>query len=340
VPSVVEAMLARASAAGVSLEVYGDNIRWRAPDGLPDDLRTFLSKNKRECLAAIRHRAVVEEEGPECVQEKVVEIARVAAVMPPKDRSPAPGSMAVISSGLLMEDTDLTTVDYYASLGPVIVQFFEDQDERRVPIANGVVIARTKRPTVSSGWPPHWQRFAYQVAGVKAALERCDAEYVIRVRNDEHVTNLLPMVDKFLANKRRLVSANILWSKEYRTHVGDHVFMGETSLLLEAYEVLWGRVIAGTPLSVKHPSPECELFKAFVVASRKKYPSSKEKEMVLDRADVVPIHQLGDYKVMNHRDDRTFAWTQNNPCPYNLVVDSAELSGIPIVLGDEPCRPA
>ena len=257
-----------------------------------------------------------------------------------ENRNLAVNAVGIISTGLLADDVDLSTLEYYTNIGHTIVQCFADQDERLIPVVNGVAVARTNRPAIPSGWPPHWQRFAYQVAGVKSALERCESEYVIRVRNDEHVSNLAPLIDKFRDNTRRLVSSNILWSKEYRTHVGDHVFMGETGLLLATYTALWEAVLAGAPLSVKHPSPECELFKAFVVASRSKYPSSKEKEVVLDRADVVPIHQFGSYKMMNHREDHTFAWTQNNPCPYSLVGDSGELSQTPIALGDEPCRPA
>jgi len=49
----VLAILARASAAGVILEAYGDRIRFNAPYGLPDDLRADLVAHKPEVLALL-----------------------------------------------------------------------------------------------------------------------------------------------------------------------------------------------------------------------------------------------------------------------------------------------
>ncbi len=49
----VLAILARASAAGVVLEAYGDRIRFNASHGLPDDLRADLVAHKPEVLALL-----------------------------------------------------------------------------------------------------------------------------------------------------------------------------------------------------------------------------------------------------------------------------------------------
>lgn len=48
------ALLDRARAAGVELEARGNKLRWRAPNGLPDELLEALRAHKPEILAHLR----------------------------------------------------------------------------------------------------------------------------------------------------------------------------------------------------------------------------------------------------------------------------------------------
>jgi hypothetical protein len=51
--SPAASIIARATAAGITLEARGDRLRFDAPHGLPPDLRTDLVEHKAEVLALL-----------------------------------------------------------------------------------------------------------------------------------------------------------------------------------------------------------------------------------------------------------------------------------------------
>ena len=241
----------------------------------------------------------------------------------------------IMSAGLLHE-ADFSEMPYYTSLGQVVVQCWCDQNANKIPLLPGVSVVQTPGPILPDSIArDDMLRFSYQVMGIRLGLEKCNTRYTIRVRNDEHFTDLSELIRVFLLDTRRIVASNIFWGKPL--FIGDHVFVAETDLLKGAYDRLCRQVLLGVPLKENQPSPEYALLSAFIEASRAKYPPWKTDEMIIDRADVVPISRFGNYLVINHPepskgDGGVRRWTQENPCDYEMITTSSQLIYTPIVL--------
>ena len=68
---VAVALLTRCRTAGVSLIPRGDNLRWRARQGPPDDLLAALVRHKPEVLAALRTSIATAKQIPEIPENRV-----------------------------------------------------------------------------------------------------------------------------------------------------------------------------------------------------------------------------------------------------------------------------
>lgn len=234
-------------------------------------------------------------------------------------------NFTILSAGLF-NPADFSTINYYATIGPVVVQCWSTQDDTFISDIP-ITVVKSQQPLVSEAMAPHIQRLAWQAAGILLGLEQCDTQYTIRVRNDEHVSDLSDLIDAFLKDTKRLVCSNMFWPKAYPMHIGDHIFVAETELLRVAYRDLKELSMAGK-VTETHPSPEWALFKAWVCASRKKYLQSKPVEAIADRVGVVSIEQFGNYCIRNHTNDGLRTFTSEHPCDlYELVASDAELGG-------------
>lgn len=253
----------------------------------------------------------------------------------------------VLSAGLL-NPGDYSSWEYYASVGDMVVQFWDDQDPvgmpdfvTRVTLALPVLNGHSDRADFRS--------MCYQWEGIYAGLQFCTAPYTIRVRNDEHVTDLAPLIEHFLKDTKRIVCANTFWPKSHPSHIGDHLFVARTDLLLAAYASLCKAVAGGTPTYPNYPSPERRLFEEFAAASMRAVPSGRHEGVVewagvVERAGVVDVRDLGDYSIHNHRtrahakeDGSTEViadnYTPDVPPPFHTMVsEDRELARAPIRL--------
>lgn len=233
----------------------------------------------------------------------------------------------IISTGLL-NNADFSTLSYYESVCPVIIQSWDGQNFSTIPKTfSGHLNISSLPPIPKEISAPFMHRYSYMFLGIKIAVERVETQYTIRLRNDEHISDLSFLIEEFLKDIKKIVCSNIFWPKEYPNHIGDHIFIAETDLLQKTYITLCEAIYHhGQPVFSSNPSPEHALFDAFIVHSRNKYSiRTDRKETISDRAAVVSIDKLGAYKIVNNTDEGRKEWNNFNLCPYQLIVKNEEL---------------
>lgn len=224
--------------------------------------------------------------------------------------------ISIIKSGLL-RDADFSHLDYYKSIGPVLIQHWTC--DRLVNVdTSGIEFVPIEMPKVPDG-PDYIRRYYWQFRGIRETLARVRTPYVIRTRNDESFSDFHMMISVFALDMSRIVCSNVFWPVSNPTHIGDHVFIARTDLLREAYDLL-----CRLRLSEQFPSPELALFKAFCDARTDCHGVST---IISEVAGVVPIEEFGIYSVINHRDNNvTVRWNLDNPVDvHQLVVENSQL---------------
>ena len=127
----------------------------------------------------------------------------------------------------------------YKTVGPVVLSYWAGDDENLYHdidmdgidkvrgIVDNVVTNNYRQGTADK-----------QFWGVWNGLKLVKTPYVIRTRSDEYFGNLQPLIDKL--NENKIICGSIFFRPwDYmQCHPGDHVFIGATSWLLEAYRLL------------------------------------------------------------------------------------------------------
>lgn len=139
-----------------------------------------------------------------------------------------------------LNERSLTKIPEYETLGRVVLSTWSDEDVEHVAELVTAVSLRT-RPKKEYYVGTANQTFSYQVHSIYGGLQVADTQYVIRTRSDE-CYNLEPMIEKY---RRDCVAFTVLcgniffkpWGS-YGFHMGDHLFMGYTDILRDAYRRL------------------------------------------------------------------------------------------------------
>tara|TARA_R110000824_G_scaffold315257_1_gene502357 strand:+ start:17788 stop:18534 length:747 start_codon:yes stop_codon:yes gene_type:complete len=165
--------------------------------------------------------------------------------------------------------------------------------------------------------------FFYSISSTYLGLQKCESEYVVKMRGDEIYTDFLPLKERFLQDTGKFVFGNIFakpWSQtEY--HIGDHLFAARTELLTKCYEMLYkiytrkgnlvkdSWAIQGYP---SHQTAETILAKSFIKARNIPKQEWSKFATFKNNFDVVDICSLGLY-VANWKHGNTVYSSKNNP---------------------------
>jgi len=231
-------------------------------------------------------------------------------------------NLTILSTGLLNE-ADFSTLDHYADVAPVIVQYWISQDETRIPPMSNVRTLAVECPDY--GDYGDYARKIYQVHGILCGLRACETMFVLRVRNDEHISDVLPLLDELEKDPKRLVCSNIFWPQKFPKHVGDHIMAARTDLLTATYQSILNDMLDGH----MPDSLEEEILRTFVYYSRLYSPPDEDRENLADRVAVVPIDRLSPHRIINHMGDgEVRTWT--NASPAGLIQTEEELRRTPL----------
>lgn len=133
-----------------------------------------------------------------------------------------------------LDPISLSNLIYYKTIGPVVISYWEGDDESLLPDDPDLILI--KRP-LPSHRAYRQDTFDYQIWSIYHGLCKINTFYTIRTRSDEKYGNLQPMIDLFEINKQKVVCGNIFFKRwdEFSFHPGDHLFIGDSDLLRLAY---------------------------------------------------------------------------------------------------------
>lgn len=137
-----------------------------------------------------------------------------------------------------LDKTSLSYLDYYKTIGPVVISHWDNDDLSLLNSydLSGCKIIFTTPPEKGSMYN-RWDTFILQVISIMSGLRGVDTPYVLKTRSDERYGNLNPLIEKFNINQSKIVCGNIFFKKwdVMNAHIGDHLYIGSTDLLLESY---------------------------------------------------------------------------------------------------------
>lgn len=87
---------------------------------------------------------------------------------------------------------------------------------------------------------------AWALRSTYEGLAKCDTKYVIKVRSDEYYHNLHRMLNILDEDTSKVVCGNVFVRSSFdiMLHMGDHVFCGETTRLINAYKYIINQSIS------------------------------------------------------------------------------------------------
>ena len=195
--------------------------------------------------------------------------------------------ISVIIQGPLNE-VSLDNLEYYKTLGPVIVCHWEGDDESildNYDLSDCIVV---KHPVPIKDFLLHTvsDTFIYQVKGIYYGLCEVQTPYVIRTRSDEFWGNLEPLLEQFNTNGGKVTCGNIFFRKwhAYVFHIGDHLFIGDTKILLDGYT----RLIERSENFISTTNPEAIAAYGILDAVGK----NRTKEDFVSVFDAIDINKL------------------------------------------------
>ncbi len=192
-----------------------------------------------------------------------------------------------------LNKTSLECVKYYSTIGPVVICYWDIDDMSLLNKYNLTNCILVKYPMPLSLLPYKSNTFMYQICSIVYGLRNIDTLYVIRTRSDERYENLQPLIEKFDEDKLKIVCGNIFFKKwGVKTHhIGDHLFLGNAKVLLEAYENM--REFAIT--YHKNGDPEQIAAKAIMEVLLKAGVCFDDKELFKSIFDVIDINTLAPF---------------------------------------------
>ena len=143
----------------------------------------------------------------------------------------------------------LNNIDVYKQYGDVIVSCWEDEKTSMIPPEVERYVYPLPDISLTTGIAPN-STFYWAVCSMDNGFKEVQTPYVIKTRSDEQFKNLNPFIERFMKNKELFVCGNIFakpWAIE-PYHIGDHIFMGQTHLLLKGVDYLRRMYEKKTPL--------------------------------------------------------------------------------------------
>lgn len=188
----------------------------------------------------------------------------------------------------------LDHIDEYRKLGNVLVSCWDDNIPKcDVPVVSGPL----PQQSYYSNTPN--KTFSYQVHSIYNGLRAVKTDYVIRTRSDEFY-NLSPLIDKYNFRDDVILCGNIFfkaWSC-YSFHMGDHLFIGRTDVLREAYHNLVSNVLRYNNKGCAERSSSYAILDAFH--------EPWTKEAFVSHFDVMDINALKPFCARWNTVDRDF----------------------------------
>lgn len=216
-----------------------------------------------------------------------------------------------------LDATSLDNLAYYKTLcESVVISYWEGGDESLFETHDVEDCILTKHKTPQKRYYRE-DTFDYQAQSILNGLEVTKTKYVIRTRADERWGNLSLLVAKWFENQEKIVCGNIFFKRwdVFRHHFGDHLFIGSTDVLHQAY-----KTIRCDPNRYRKNLICAEAIGAMAIMDAMRDDQEREKEAFKECFDVVDINSMTPF-VARYRHAKV---TYNDQFSHAQVITSME----------------
>ena len=193
-------------------------------------------------------------------------------------------------------------IKFYQKVGPIIVSCYDGECTAEIENDKDILIIKSPLPDLE---PKQGvlkdSTFYYALYTTYQGLKNVKTKYTIKVRADEGYENLKPLISKFLDDDNNLVCGNIFfqpWGK-ISHHMGDHIFVAKTSILLQSYKFLLDMYDHKNDLqdsfSQGYNTAEQILCKSILYSLQDGASDYDSKEVFEKRVKVVDINEMKNY---------------------------------------------
>lgn len=151
--------------------------------------------------------------------------------------------------------------------------------------------------------------FHYSVFSTYYGLLNCKTKYVLKLRSDEFISNLQPMINSIKKNPNCLIMSNVITRTDIKYHMGDHFFLCKTRTLLKAYKLIMDFHINGIEIDnfKSHAVivPEILLSNSIMKAMKLEVNIDNYKKSFIE----ININKMQPYIVRNNHENRM--WENN-----------------------------
>lgn len=197
--------------------------------------------------------------------------------------------------------------DYEAFCSELIISYWEDS-KTLLPdnLPNYVKTTKEPLPDVNKTQGIVLDNtFYYALKSTCNGIKECTKEFIIKTRSDEVFSDLTPLIEQFDKNLDKMVYGNNFAKpmKDSYYHIGDHLFICRTKVLLDAYIRMLDMYEKRTELAewadqYKY-TPESILAKSFSLSAKNRIEEADFKNLF----DLVDVNILGKFIV---------SWQHNN----------------------------
>ena len=156
--------------------------------------------------------------------------------------------LTILIQGPLKEDSAcLDFIENYQKYGNVVVSCYDDNHKGIHKVTNqfkdvDILCANTEVTDEFSKGIGLCEdsTFIWALYTMLRGLHHINSKYTLKVRTDEGYEHLDDFINMFLNNDEKVICGNIFHKiKKYKLHMGDHIFIGKTKVLLEAVQNLF-----------------------------------------------------------------------------------------------------
>ena len=190
----------------------------------------------------------------------------------------------------------ISNIDNLLKFGKVIISCYNTDDLQKYNIPSEVKVIQNPPATEHSLWHPrkNIQNSFFQAYTTLNGLNHVDTEFAIKMRGDESFEDFSSFIEKMKQSPEKYTTINFLFRKDshFKFHPSDHLFGAKTSILKDAFNILFHRNV-----EIQNVPIECKIFLSFLQAKGIMPEWDRSKEQMAQNCQIVNLREMKEFKL-------------------------------------------
>lgn len=208
-------------------------------------------------------------------------------------------NISVVIQGPLHTESLRCLSNYLLYSDDIIISYWEEDDESLlIDLPPAITLVKDKCPPHH----PHFGSLEKQIVSTLNGCKRAKYPHILKVRADESYTNIGPICEYIINNPHKLTTNNV-WFTNTPYHCSDHMWGGETLLIIDFLESFFLPAIRNTSLlpdvirNKIGSAVEIILGSSWVYFREPEANLAENKSLTRKHIGLIPVSSLGSYIV-------------------------------------------